>query len=37
LTAHLGLARAQLRLNDAAGAEKRYARYRELGGAEPLE
>jgi tetratricopeptide (TPR) repeat protein len=37
LTAHLGLARALLRLNDAAGAEKRYARYRELGGAEPLE
>lgn len=35
--AHLELARVLLRLGDPAGAGKRYARYRELGGTEPLE
>ncbi len=37
LSAHLELARALLRLHDSAGAEKRYARYRELGGTGALE
>ena len=36
LAAHLHLARILAARGDAAGAQQRYARYRELGGREPL-